>query len=201
MSKRAADPESNIEKEAPLAKHARLEEEEDDTPLPGPAHPLDSVRDPATGAPTQLAVLLAYVRDSGKYNMFFEYRDACEAAMAVGALLGQELDVDSWLNVPLKFWWSMALEDKQYATVVAATACGLPGGEEYREMMKARGGSPRTQLDSKAIIAEALEEAGRWAVTIGHDKTDIIAGAQLLAFVGKLAPRDGEEAKLADSFL
>jgi hypothetical protein len=170
-------------------------------PVQSATHPLDFVRDPFTGAPTQTAVLLTYVRDSGLYNMYFQFRDACEAAMAVGALLGQQLDTTAWFGVPLLFWWSEALKDPTYNTVVTAAASALPGGYSYCAAMRARGGSPRTQLDSKAIIREALEEARRWAIIADHNEAEITVGAQLLVAIRELAPNPAPAPRLADYFL
>jgi hypothetical protein len=116
--------------------------------------------------PTQL--MLECVRQSGRWNMFTEWKRACLSAFALSVYLGQPLGEQS---VRLDFQdYSRAYEDPGFAKRVAEQAAGLPCSPAYARCLKGAGGFDKKAdlgreqpCDFKALIREAEEACVRWA--------------------------------------
>jgi hypothetical protein len=160
---------------------------------------------PAAPKPiTTAELMLECVRQSGRWNMFTDWKRACLSAFALSVYLGQPLGEQS---VHLEFNEFMrAYEDKAYAKRVADQVAGLPCSPTYVRCLKGEAGfKKKTDLgktqpcDFKALIREAEEACIRWAreardvggESIANDeKAEIEYGAWHLLCEGDLATHE-----------
>jgi hypothetical protein len=153
--------------------------------------------------PTTAAVMLECVRQSGRWNMFTEWRRACLSAFALGVYLGQPLGHQKCVRLSQAEFMA-AYEDKNYVKRVADHVAGMPCSPAYERAAK-KGGFEEASLgkeqpcDFKALIREAEEACIRWAreardvegEKIANDeKAEIEYGAWRLLEEGELSTHE-----------
>jgi hypothetical protein len=110
--------------------------------------------------PTAAGVMLECVRASGLWNMFTDWKRACQSAVALGVYLGQPLDPTC---VTLDFFvFKTCYENAEYRRRAAAAVSALPGSPDYVAALR-RWNKDQAMHGFKELIQEAEEECKKWA--------------------------------------